>query len=205
MNKEKKRFNLKKYLIFLLIVLVIGFSIFFAGMKFASKDNEPEITSSSLYSYLNEITELNVLEYKYSKVGKFENSLSINGWTIPLTKKDFLLTYSGELKAGVNLEEAKIDLETNKIIVHLPSVEITSNVIDEESIEVYDENSNIFNPIKVSDYTKFATSQKDLVEEEAIEDGLLSEASTKAVNVVKNLLLMIPDVKENYEIEVTFK
>lgn len=205
MNKEKKRFNLKKYLIYLLIVLVIGFSIFFAGMKFASKDNEPEITSSSLYSYLNEITELNVLEYKYSKVGKFENSLSINEWTIPLTKKDFLLTYSGELKAGVNLEEVKIDLKTDKIIVHLPSVEITSNVIDEESIEVYDENSNIFNPIKVSDYTKFATSQKDLVEEEAIEDGLLSEASTKAVNVVKNLLLMIPDVKENYEIEVTFK
>lgn len=201
---EKKKNSLKKSIIKLAIIAILFIAVFIAGIAFANKDND-HITSTKLYSYLNEITELNVYEYKYTKVGKFENSLSINGWDVPLTKKEFLLAYSGELKAGVNLENAKITVDKQRIKVVLPDIEITSNVIDEDSIEVYDETTNIFNPIRVSDYTKFAKKQKKAVEEEAIEEGLLTEASNKAINVVTNLLSMIPEVKENYEIEVTLK
>lgn len=189
----------------ILAILIVAMAIFFAGTLYAGRQSEPVITSTALTQQLQEVSDLAVMEYNYTKVGKFENSLTLNGWDIPLTKKSFLLTYAGQLKAGVHMDKAQVKVEGNTITVLLPEVEILSNVIDENSIEVYDETKNIFNPISIEDYTAFATQQKDKVAEEAIENGLLSEAATKTQSAIRKFLNMIPDIKENYQIEVTFQ
>ena len=172
-------------------ICILAAVIFFAGTVFGGKQSEPKITSTALTQQLQEVSDLAVMEYNYTKVGKFENSLTLNGWNIPLTKKSFLLTYAGQLKAGVRMEQAE--------------VEILSNIIDEKSIEVYDETKNIFNPISIEDYTAFATQQKDKVADEAVENGLLSEAATKSQSAIRKFFQMIPEIKENYSIEVKFK
>ena len=82
--------------------------------------------------------------------------------------------------------------------------EILSNEIDENSIEVYDESKNVFNPISINDYATFAKKQKEMVAEEAIENGLLSEAATKTQDAIKKYLNAIPNINENYTIEVKF-
>ena len=186
-------------------ILLVCVVIFFAGAFFGNRQSEPVITSTALTQQLQEVNDLAVLEYNYTKVGEFENSLTLNGWSIPLTKKSFLLTYAGKLTAGVSMEDAKVNVSNSTITVTLPEVEILSNVIDEESIEVYDEKKNIFNPISIEDYTAFATQQKAAVEEEAIENGLLSEAATKTQSAIQKFLNMIPDIQENYEIKVQFQ
>lgn len=186
-------------------LLLVAALIFFAGTRFASTSGEPTITSTALTQQLQEVNDLATMQYNYSKVGKFENSLTLNGWDIPLTKKSFLLTYSGQLKAGINMEKIQVEVKDNKITVLLPEVQVLSNVIDEKSIEVYDESKNIFNPISIEDYTAFATQQKDKVEDEAIENGLLSEAATKAQSAIRKFLNMVPEIKENYQIEVEFQ
>ncbi len=197
--------NIKKIIFGIIICLCFVFIIFFAGMKFADQKAEPTISSTALTQQLKDINELATIEYHYTKVGKFENSVKINGWSVPLTKKRFLLAYAGILKAGVNMDEAKVTVQNHKITVKLPEVKILSNAIDEKSIEVYDESKNIFNPISVDDYKQFALQQKRKVEDEAIENGILSEASTKAQKSICTFLKMIPDIKENYKIEVAFK
>lgn len=186
-------------------ILLVCVVIFFAGAFFGNRQSEPVITSTALTQQLQEVNDLAVLEYNYTKVGKFENSLTLNGWNIPLTKKSFLLTYAGKLTAGVSMEDAQVNVNNSTITVTLPEVEILSNVIDENSIEVYDETKNIFNPISIEDYTAFATQQKAAVEEEAIENGLLSEAATKTQSAFQKFLNMIPDIQENYEIKVQFQ
>ncbi|MEF2782046.1 MAG: DUF4230 domain-containing protein [Clostridium sp.] len=186
-------------------ILLVCVVIFFAGAFFGNRQSEPVITSTALTQQLQEVNDLAVLEYNYTKVGKFENSLTLNGWNIPLTKKSFLLTYAGKLTAGVSMEDAQVNVNNSTITVTLPEVEILSNVIDENSIEVYDETKNIFNPISIEDYTAFATQQKAAVEEEAIENGLLSEAATKTQSAIQKFLNMIPDIQENYEIKVQFQ
>lgn len=186
-------------------ILLVCVVIFFAGAFFGNRQSEPVITSTALTHQLQEVNDLAVLEYNYTKVGKFENSLTLNGWNIPLTKKSFLLTYAGKLTAGVSMEDAQVNVNNSTITVTLPEVEILSNVIDENSIEVYDETKNIFNPISIEDYTAFATQQKAAVEEEAIENGLLSEAATKTQSAIQKFLNMIPDIQENYEIKVQFQ
>lgn len=185
-------------------ILLVCALIFFAGMHFGGKESEPTITSTALTQQLQEVNELVTMDYNYTKVGKFENSLQINGWDIPLTSKSFLLTYSGKLSAGIDMSKASVEVKDKVIVVKIPEVTIFSNVIDEKSIEVYDETKNIFNPISITDYTTFATQQKDRVEEEAIENGFLSEAATKAQSAIRKFLEMIPELKEKYTIEVQF-
>lgn len=186
-------------------ILLVAALIFFAGVSFANRHSDPIITSTALTQQLQEANELTSMEYNYTKVGKFENSLTLNGWQIPLTKKSFLLTYSGKLKAGVDMSVAQVSIANRVITISLPEVKVLSNIIDESSIEVYDETKNIFNPISIEDYTVFATQQKEKVEEEAIENGLLSEAATKAQNAIRQLLHMVPEVQDSYTIEVVFQ
>ena len=72
--------------------------------------------------------------------------------------------------------------------MHLPEAKIISHEIDEDSIEVFDETRNIFNQIKITDYTNFSKDQKAKVESEAIANGLLTEAMDKAKTVIQALL-----------------
>ncbi len=43
----------------------------------------------------------------------------------------------------------------------------------EDSLEVYDETRNLFNPITIEDYTGFTADQKQSIEAKATENGLL--------------------------------
>ena len=92
------------------IIAIILFivAVFYAGMLFGSKDNEPEVTSTTLKNQIVEINELAVYSYDYSKVGKFSNNLTFYGWDVPLTQKSFLITYNGTMKAGIDLKKTTV-------------------------------------------------------------------------------------------------
>ncbi len=185
----------------IIAIFLVALLIFYAGTRFASGSEQPKISSTQ---QLQEIEELATLSYNYTKVGKFSDNLTFNGWDIPLTQKSFLITYDGRLKAGIKMNNIKIEIDNNTITVSIPDIEILSNEIDESSIEVYDETKNVFNPISINDYTKFAKKQKDAVAEEAIENGLLSEAATKTQSIIKKYLNALPDINGKYEIIVKF-
>ena len=84
--------NLKKVLFVVVFILIA----FVGGMFFANKQTEPEITSTLIQNRIEQASDLVTTKYHYAKVGKFENSLSLNGWSIPLTNKYFILTFEGE-------------------------------------------------------------------------------------------------------------
>ena len=177
--------NLKKVLFGVVFILIA----FVGGMFFANKQTEPEITSTLIQNRIEQASDLVTTKYHYAKVGKFENSLSLNGWSIPLTNKYFILTFEGEIQLGTDLSKANT---------------VLSNSIDESSIEVYDETKNIFNPISVSDYKAFAVEQKEKALSEAKKKGLLKTAQKNTEKSIKEIISIIPDT-DDYTIEVTFK
>lgn len=143
-------------------------------------------------------------KYHYTKVGKFENSLNLNGWSIPLTNKYFILTFEGEIQLGTDLSKANIEISDSTIHVTVNKPTVISNSIDESSIEVYDETKNIFNPISVSDYKAFAVEQKEKALSEAKKKGLMKTAQENTKKSIKQIISIIPDT-DDYNIEVTFK
>lgn len=200
-NKKRKLSTKIKWFFLVLILLIL---VFFAGIIYAKKSStdETKVTSTLIQNQIQQISELVTTDYSYTKIGKFENSLDLNGWQIPLTQKTFILTYSGNIKLGVNLEKTKVDITKDTIKIELPAVEILENTIDEESIEVYDESNNLFNPIQIEDYKTFALKQKDEAKEEAIENGLYKQAKKKTKKAIR---AFISNIQEDYKVEITFK
>ena len=192
--------NFKKILFILIFILIA----FIGGMFFANKQTEPEITSTLIQNRIEQASDLVTTKYHYTKVGKFENSLNLNGWSIPLTNKYFILTFEGEIQLGTDLSKANVEINDSTIHVTVDKPAVISNVIDESSIEVYDETKNIFNPISVSDYKAFALEQKDKALSEAKEKGLMKTAQENTKKSIKDIVSIIPNT-DDYNIEVTFK
>ena len=192
--------NFKKILFILIFILIA----FIGGIFFANKQTEPEITSTLIQNRIEQASDLVTTKYHYTKVGKFENSLNLNGWSIPLTNKYFILTFEGEIQLGTDLSKANIEISDSTIHVTVDKPTVISNSIDESSIEVYDETKNIYNPISVSDYKAFAVEQKEKALSEAKKKGLMKTAQENTKKSIKQIISIIPDT-DDYNIEVTFK
>lgn len=139
---------------------------------------------------IQEIGELATYEYMYTDAGKFENPQKIFGKNIPFTTKSFIAKWNGVIKAGVDINEIKAEVDKNnkKIIVHMPKAEILSHEIDEDSVETLDQKDGLFNKIKVEDVREFDSKSKEAMEERAIEKGLLDKASKNAEKIIEKLV-----------------
>lgn len=192
--------TIKRILIILLVIVIIGASAYFIGRRNGKLAEKPTITSSTLENQIKNIKELSTVQYYYTNMGAFENQNEFYGIKIPLTLKKFIVTYDGVIKAGVSLENVKVTVDENEIIVDLPEGEILSHEIYEDSLMIYDEKNSIFNPINVEDYNTFAKDQKETMEQKAIERGILDEAIEDVKVAIEDGLNIIPEVREEYVI-----
>ncbi len=167
---------------------------FWLGALWRGREQQPVITSDLLGQQLQTVQELVSVEYHYTNMGKFENQVDFYGWKVPFTTKRFLVSYDGLIKAGVDLSGATVEVDEvqKSVTITLPGSRILSHEIPEDSIQVFDETRNIFNPITIEDYTGFTRDQKAEVEQRAIDEGLLTGASEKAREAVETLAALLP-------------
>lgn len=174
------------------IILIAAIICFAGGMLLGSRSHnqeKPIITEDLVSSRIEEISQLASVEYHYTKVGKYEDRLDFYGWQVPLTMKRFIISYDGTIWAGVDLTRAEIHMGSEGLVeVILPEAEILSHEQDLDSITVFDETKNIFNPIQITDYIEFSKDQKKGAEEDAIEKGLLTQAQERAEETVTQWL-----------------
>ena len=173
---------------------------FFFGRSMGKSAGNTEVSAVVLQNKLTEISEYASLTYAYTNMAEFENSKDFYGVKLPFTTKGFIITYDGEIKAGVDLAKAEVAVSGSKVKVNLPAAEILSHEIDEDSLEVFDETTSIFNPLKVTDYNTFNKEQKAKMEEKAAEKGILKEAGQKAADAVEDFVQQIAG--EDYTVEI---
>ena len=196
--------KIKKIVIALAVVLVLVAGSFIGGGLWSKSQVPPPpvVTSELISSRLVGLSELSSVKYFYTNMGKFEESNNFYGWEVPLTKKLFIVSYDGEISAGIDMQKLKIDVTNNKVTVTLPPATVLSHSIVDGSVEVFDESKNIFNPIKITDYTGFCEDEKAKIEEKAVANGLLTEAQTRAKETVQNLLTAANNPESPYVIVV---
>lgn len=177
------------------IVIIVAALCFAGGIAmgvWSQKGEEPEITEDLISSRIEEISQLVSVEYHYTKVGKYEDRIDFYGWQVPLTMKRFIISYDGTIWAGVDLQRAAVKIDDDgSVEVTLPEAEILAHEQDLDSITVFDETKNIFNPVQITDYIEFSKDQKQGAEEEAIGKGLLEEAQRRAEETVTEWLATI--------------
>lgn len=209
MAKTKPKMRLKSSIRGAMVGFLIGAVVFaiagFTGIfAFSHTEEKTSITSTQLKSSLEQASDLITTKYYYSEIGKFDNSYELNGWSIPFTEKSFILTYQGEAQLGFKTSELDVQVQGNKIYVKCPSIEVLSNSIPSESVEVYDQSYNIFNQVSIDDYLQFETEQKAQAVKRMQESGVFEKAQGDARAAIVQLLNMIPQIQESYAIDVEF-
>ncbi|MCS4491366.1 MULTISPECIES: DUF4230 domain-containing protein [unclassified Corynebacterium] len=205
-----RRFFIGLGLALLTLLLIVGSAFFYAQSQ-VFRQKEPTITSTGIAASFKDIAELAVEEYTFTNVGKFaDEGHQIYGLTVPLTGKNFLITYDGTVKAGVkDFSQIAIDMSENtkKVTLKVPRVEIIDSKIDPDSVIVYDQSYNPLNQLSVDDMTRFLTVEGKAAETQAIEHGILKRAGERVEQLldthIKSLLLHTD--KEDYEVTVTWK
>ncbi|MFC4803711.1 DUF4230 domain-containing protein [Filifactor villosus] len=196
-----KQRGIKKGLpLFLIVVLVAGAS-FFVGMMRERYSSDTKINADLIANRIDSVKKLITTEYHYTNMGSMENQNEFYGWKIPFTRKSFILSHDGVIYAGLDIDNADIRVEGKVIRIDLPEAEILSHEIKEESITIFDEETSVFNPIEIADYTSFSADQKKAMEDKAIAGGLLDKAEDNAKEAIEEVLLMNPEIANNYEIE----
>lgn len=185
--------------IFAVLIIALLVAAFFAYRYFTKEPEEqpPVISADIINKQLLEVQELVTVEYRYTNMGVFEDQKDFYGWNVPLTKKSFIVSYDGIIKAGVDLSGLNVQVSGNTVSVTIPKAEIMSHEIVEDSVEIFDEKDNIFNPIKIEDYAGFTQDQKGKIELKVQEDGLLDQAYQRAQSTIAQILSNMPDM-ENY-------
>ncbi len=192
----------KKMITGLVAAIVIIFISYFFGMKASLFKTENEISSEIIKNQILSVKELTTLKYKYTNVGSFENQSEFYGMKLPFTQKKFIISYDGEVNAGINLEEAKITLnkDDQKIIINIPHAGILNHSIDEDSLTIFDEKNSIFNQLEVKDFSDFRKDEMKKVEKDLEEKGFLEEADEKTQEAIVEIL-KINLLLEEYTIE----
>lgn len=193
--------QLRRGLVWLAALALIVCLCFGAGALWAARSKgAPEITADLLTNRIQQAQELVAVKYFYTNMGKFEESSNFYGWRIPFSGKSFIVSYDGKISAGVDLGRASVKKEGARVTVSLPQPEILSHEIDQDSLKVYDESRNLFNPISIEDYARFSVDQQQAMEQKAIEGGLLEEAKGAAERALTGLLTALEQEEENWQI-----
>lgn len=189
--KEGPVKTLRYLVVGVVLCAAVGLAGFLGGRYAASHQEAPQLSAVVLEGRLAEVSELASVTYTYTNMAQFENSDDFYGMKIPFTTKKFILSYDGTIKAGIDLGDVEIEVRDNDVTVTLPEAEILAHEIDADSVEIFDEKTSIFNPFTIEDFTAFQAAQREVMEEKALQRGLLAQAREKAGNSVRLMLASV--------------
>jgi hypothetical protein len=173
-------------LFFFLTTVILAVLLFVNNSK---SDNERGYNSSSVMNRITYMQELALVKHNYTGVISYKDYMKFLNINLPLTDKYFLLKYNGYIKAGVDFSRIKVDVKNDTTVhVSIPKPKILDTVIDEKSIEVFNESENAFNPIKISDYNDALSREKSVMIRDAMKQGIYMEATRQAKMAITTLL-----------------
>lgn len=128
------------------------------------------------------------------------------GWTLPFSDTSILVTCDGEVKAGIDFSAVKVDVNetTRTITATLPHSKVVNNNIPQETINVLEVKNNLFNEVTFDDYSAFISAEKPIMQEKAIEMGLLDDADREAEAIIRAFLSVLPGIN-SYTLNVATK
>lgn len=153
-------------------------------------EDSRSINISALEQQIISIGELATVEYNYKNVLTLEDSHQIKGFTIPLTQKSVIAVVEGTMKIGINAADILVDAseQSKTISITIPKAKILSHEVHEDTIQILNEKSGLFNPIRIEDWNTLAAEQKQAMAEEVSQGELFARAENDAANMLQTLI-----------------
>ncbi|RGC50456.1 DUF4230 domain-containing protein [Coprococcus catus] len=201
MSTEKKIKKLKMIGISMIVGILIGALIgILIYKKVDNVMNKKEVTLDYLTGKLENIGEFATQEVTYT------SRVQIEKGSIPfITQKGFTMEYNATLKAGVEIENLKIDKKGAKYIISLPHADFLDTAhIDPNSIKFIDEKKAVLNWNNKDDVAEaIAKAEKDVMENPTVDKEMLFERADE--NVERLIHVFLDDLVGEDNIEIDFK
>lgn len=201
MSTEKKIKKLKMIGISMIVGILIGALIgILIYKKVDNVMNKKEVTLDYLTGKLENIGEFATQEVTYT------SRVQIEKGSIPfITQKGFTMEYNATLKAGVEIENLKIDKKGAKYIISLPHADFLDTAhIDPNSIKFIDEKKAVLNWNNKDDVAEaIAKAEKDVMENPTVDKEMLFERADE--NVERLIHVFLDDLVGEDNIEIDLK
>lgn len=187
---EKHSFQPRSVMLFaLIIVIIVGALAFFSLQKTTT-------VSKTTNLGLKNIGELATQAGYFTTVQTISKARDVLGVEVPGTRSNYVYSYDGTIKAGINFEEITLDVDEEKHIIHVtfPEFKILSTEIDDDSFILYNDGSNLFTSLKLEDVNQSNAELKKAAKESAIKNGILENARANAEVLVKGFLASMYDL-----------
>lgn len=163
------------------------------------QETVPVITRNVLEEQISSLSELVTQKYMYRNASRQESDKTwLWGWTMPFSDTSLLATYDGVITTSIDLKGVKFNVNelTKTITVTIPSSKIFDHNIPQETINVLEVKNNLFNQTTFNDYNKFISAEKSVMEQIAIDQGLLTQADEEAKNIIEAFLKTVPGIDQ---------
>lgn len=150
-----------------------------------------KIETDAVKEEIKQISRYAAYEFTYTSVLKYSDRNSFMGVDIPLTENNFVATIDGRINIGINgddvkfIENADSDGRVTAVNLFVPHSRILDNYTIQESLEVFDEKSNIFNPVRPEDYNGLLIEAAKQEETKILKSDILK----KSDETIKYLLI----------------
>lgn len=174
---------MKKILMVAAAVVLVAAGVF--GTLAVQRTLEPSVSlsSTSIQEQLSDCSELATAKLEYRGLVRYEN-----GDIDFITKKAFTMVYDAEVRAGVDLAQASVEVNGNAITVSLPAPQLLGIEIDPGSIEFYDSSFALFNWENKQDTAEALKVAQQDAEGKVNQANMLEQAKGQAHTLVENLL-----------------
>lgn len=139
---------------------------------------------------LKDIGELVTQAAYTTNVTKLENSAQVFGMKVPGTTASYVFSYDVTVKAGLDFAdiELAVDEGGKTVTVMLPEAKVLSCELDQDSLQIWDADKNIFNPLRVTYFNEAQADMKATAQQTAIDNGLLDNARANAEVLIRGFL-----------------
>lgn len=185
--------HMKNTIAAVLAVIVLLVAVLFAtgvlditGPFSSSRDKETR--SMLLTERIEAVSNLATVQYHYQEILEHTDSLNLGDWKIPFGwgDKKILISYRAYLNGGCELIEVE-ELGENGVMVTLGKGQILDNVLDLDSLRIYDVQNGIFNRFNVEDDTALIKEDMKRYEEE-VKTEVAASAETNATAIMESFL-----------------
>ncbi len=224
MLKTKKE---RAYLIAILVVLaaIIGVIIFGLHMRrsaaeaaaaatpkptaeqkqgFSLVKEQESVVLETVQDGLKAMGELVTEEYAFTEVITYSNLKQFLGIDLPWTETNYIASYDGVVRAGIDFAAVKVTVEPRDdgehLTVTLPKAEIQSTEIDPDSFILYSEKTGLGNPLSASDFNQSLTELEHDAQKNAIEKGVLDRADEQARLLIERFIQSVL-IEDTYTLE----
>lgn len=188
---------MKKLLAVVVAVALVAVGV--VGTLAFQRAFEPSVklSSTSIQEQLVNASELATAKLEYRGLVRYEN-----GDIDFINKKGFTMVYDAEIRAGVDLSQASVDVNGRTVTVHLPAAQLLGVEINPDSLEFYDSTFALFNWENKQDTAEALKAAHTDAEGKVNQTNMLTQADEQARTLVENLLRPFTQGERAYTLSI---